>query len=132
MSLRKHRRHSGRAPHRGRHAQNGLRVGLTGVTTHFCSQWEQPANLDGITVTDAFTAAAEAYAELQQQVDLTVCIYHGGFENDLRTGAPLYTTDENQGCRICNELGFDILLAGHQHMPVENLCLNDDLHLPAA
>ena len=99
--------------------------GLTGVTTHFVSQWEQPANLDGITVTDAFTAAAEAYAELkQQQVDLTVCIYHGGFENDLRTGAPLYTTDENQGCRICNELGFDILLAGHQHMPVENLCLN--------
>ena len=68
--------------------QNGLRVGLTGVTTHFVSQWEQPANLDGITVTDAFTAAAEAYAELQQQqVDLTVCIYHGGFENDLRTGA---------------------------------------------
>ena len=105
--------------------QNGLRVGLTGVTTHFVSQWEQPANLDGITVTDAFTAAAEAYAELQQQqVDLTVCIYHGGFENDLRTGAPLYTTDENQGCRICNELGFDILLAGHQHMSVENLCLN--------
>ena len=105
--------------------QNGLRVGLTGVTTHFVSQWEQPANLDGITVTEAFTAAAEAYAELQQQqVDLTVCIYHGGFENDLRTGAPLYTTDENQGCRICNELGFDILLAGHQHMPVENLCLN--------
>lgn len=35
-----------------------------------------------------------------------------------------YTRRMKTGRRICNELGFDILLAGHQHMPVENLCLN--------
>lgn len=41
--------------------QNGLRVGLAGVTTHYVKLWEKPENLAGIAVTDAFTAAKEAY-----------------------------------------------------------------------
>ena len=49
---------------------------------------------------------------------MTVCIYHGGFENDLNTGALLSETDENQGYRLCRELDFDVLLTGHQHLPI--------------
>ena len=36
----------------------------------------------------------------------------------------LSDNDENQGWRICEELGFDILLAGHQHTAAENVRIN--------
>ena len=104
--------------------ENGLRVGLTGVTTHYVNLWEKPENLAGITVTDAFTAAQDALTELKAAgADITVCIYHGGFENDTETGTPLSATDENQGCRMCSELDFDILLCAHQHMAAADLCI---------
>ncbi len=104
--------------------KNGLRVGLTGITSHFVNAWEKPENLEGITVTDAFAAARSALQELKSQnVDVTICIYHGGFENDVCTGEALSQTGENQGWRICKELDFNVLLTGHQHQPLENLCL---------
>ena len=100
--------------------ENGLRVGITGVTTHFVNLWEKPENLEGIKVHEAFPAAAAALEELKKaNVDITVCIYHGGFENDLTTGELLSDTGENQAYRICKELDFDILLTGHQHMSVD-------------
>ena len=104
--------------------QNGLRVGITGVVTHFVNLWEKPENLRGITVKEAFPAAAAALDELKEAgVDLTVCIYHGGFESDLQTGELLSATGENQAYRICKELDFDILLTGHQHQPKAGLQL---------
>lgn len=104
--------------------KNGLRVGLTGITSPFVNFWEKPENLAGITVTDAFTAAKAALETLRsEKVDVTVCLYHGGFENDVRTGEVLSRTEENQGWRICRELDFDVLLTGHQHLALENLCL---------
>lgn len=104
--------------------QNGLRIGITGVVTHFVNLWEKPENLRGITVKEAFPAAAAALDDLKEaEVDLTVCIYHGGFESDLQTGELLSATGENQAYRICKELDFDILLTGHQHQPKVNLNL---------
>ena len=101
--------------------ENGLRVGLTGMITPFVTQFESAENMAGITVTDAFAAACSALSELRHKTDLTICIYHGGFEADVKTGKILSQTSENQGCRICLELGFDILIAAHQHMQAENL-----------
>lgn len=104
--------------------ENGIRIGLTGVTSHFVNMWERPENMEGITITDAFEAAKEALAVLKQaDVDITICIYHGGFENNVYTGERLSDTDENQGYRICKELSFDILLTGHQHQEIGGLCL---------
>lgn len=104
--------------------ENGLRVGITGVVTHFVNLWEKPENLAGITVTDAFEGAKHALSELRKaHTDVNICIYHGGFEKELTTGERVTFTDENQGCRICEELGFDVLLTGHQHMATENVCL---------
>ncbi|MBQ9685470.1 MAG: bifunctional metallophosphatase/5'-nucleotidase [Oscillospiraceae bacterium] len=104
--------------------ENGLRVGLTGVTSHFVPRWEKPENIEGLTFTDAFDAAREALAALKKQrVDLTVCIYHGGFENDVESGRLLSDSGENQGWRMCQELDFDVLLTGHQHMALENRCI---------
>ncbi len=106
--------------------ENGLRVGLTGVTSHYVNMWEPPEHLKGITVSDAFTAASEALEELRtHQIDVAICIYHGGFERDLVSGCLLSDTNENQGWRICKELGFDILLTGHQHGKIEGTWLSD-------
>ena len=101
--------------------ENGLRVGLTGVTSHYISKWEPPENMEGITIRDAFTVAAESFHELEKAgVDVKICIYHGGFENDPVTGEQISSSDENQGWKICCELGYDILLSGHQHQLIEN------------
>ena len=105
--------------------ENGLRVGLTGVTSQFVPRWEKPENIAGLTFSDAFETARDVLAELKaQKPDLTVCLYHGGFERDVNTGALLSETKENEGYRICRELDYDILLTGHQHLPMEGVCLN--------
>ena len=103
---------------------NGLRVGLTGVVTDFVNVWEQPQNLEKIRVTDAFQAARATCAALRDQCDVCVCIYHGGFEEELETGRMLSDSGENLACRIARELDFDLLLTGHQHMAVEGVELS--------
>jgi 2',3'-cyclic-nucleotide 2'-phosphodiesterase/3'-nucleotidase len=98
--------------------ENGLRLGVTGIVTDYVNVWEQPEHLDKIRITDAFEAAAEELQKLKSQADVTICIYHGGYECDLDKGMVLSTTGENVGCRILKELDYDILLTAHQHMSV--------------
>lgn len=98
---------------------NGLRVGIVGIVTDYVNVWEKKENLAGICITSPFEAAKQALSELKGQTDVTVCIYHGGFECDLKTGKQLSETTENVGYRICRELDFDILLTGHQHMSID-------------
>ena len=105
-----------RFPARIHTLENGLRVGIVGIVTDYVNIWERPEHLSGISITDPLAAAAEALESLRGKVDLTVGVYHGGFERDLATGRVLSTTHENVAYRICRELSFDILLTGHQHM----------------
>ena len=109
---------STRFPARVHTLENGLRVGIVGIVTDYVNIWERPEHLTGITIEDPLPAAASALALLKGNVDLTVCVYHGGFERDLASGRTLSATRENVAYRICQELGFDILLTGHQHMSV--------------
>ncbi len=99
----------------------GLRIGLTGIVTDFVNVWEQPQNLEQLRVTDAFSAAREACSRLKPLCDICICICHSGFEEDLRTGQLLSGSGENIACKIARELDFDLLLTGHQHMPVEGV-----------
>ncbi|HIR86434.1 MAG TPA: bifunctional metallophosphatase/5'-nucleotidase [Candidatus Limivicinus faecipullorum] len=103
--------------------ENGLRIGITGLVTDYVNIWEQPQNMEKLRVNDAFEAASKALEEMKGLCDLSVCIYHGGFEEDLESGRLLSDSGENIACRIARELGFDILLTGHQHMTVEGLSL---------
>lgn len=68
-----------------------------------------------------------------------MCLYHGGMECDIDTEEILEKTGENEGYKICKKLGFDLLLTGHQHMPiagrniqgtyvVQNACNADTYH----
>ena len=109
---------SSRFPARIQVLENGLRVGLVGIVTDYVNVWERPEHLAGISVTDPVEAAGNALQSLRDKVDLTVCVYHGGFERDLASGRVLSETSENVAYRICQELDFDVLLTGHQHMSV--------------
>ena len=110
-----------RFPARVHMLENGLRVGIVGIVTDYVNIWERPEHLSGIRIEDPIPAAAAALAALKGKVDLTVCVYHGGFERDLASGRTLSATHENVAYRICQELDFDILLTGHQHMRVDGV-----------
>ncbi len=98
---------------------NGLRVGLVGIVTHWVNLWEKPEHLEGLTVSDPMPAAKAAVAALQREgADVLVGVYHGGLERDPDTGRLLSDTDENIACRLCEALPFDLLLTGHQHIPM--------------
>ena len=97
---------------------NGTRVGLVGIVTDWVKVWEKPENLAGFSITDPFEAAKRAIASLE--CDVLVGIYHGGIEKSLPDGRLLSHTNENIACRICEELPFDLLLTGHQHLAVAN------------
>lgn len=97
---------------------NGLRVGLVGIVTDWVNRWEKPENLTELRVGDPLAAAREAIAALD--ADVIVGIYHGGVERDLDTGRLLSQTDENIACRLCEALPIDLLLTGHQHIPMAN------------
>ncbi|SFC09502.1 bifunctional metallophosphatase/5'-nucleotidase [Butyrivibrio sp. YAB3001] len=103
--------------------EDGTKVGITAAVTGFVNVWEQKDHLVQITVSDPIEALREQYEYLKDKCDITICIYHGGFEEDLKTGKLLSETAENQACKIMREMGFDILLTGHQHMTVEGLTI---------
>lgn len=98
--------------------ENGLRVGLIGATTDHVSVWESADSLNGLRITSALEAFKRCADSLREQVDVLVGIYHGGFERALATGELLSTSNENLACQICETVPLDVLLTGHQHMPI--------------
>ena len=103
---------------------DGTRVGITAAVTGYVNVWEQKSNLEELEVLDPVHALKKQYDYLKDKCDITVCIYHGGFEENLATGELLSETAENQACRIARETGFDIMLTGHQHMAVEGVTID--------
>jgi len=111
-------------PYAVRTLENGLRVGIIGIVTNWINLWERPENLTHVSVNDPLQAARDAVQALQGKADVLIGLYHGGFERDVETGKPVSNTNENIGWRLCEELPFDILLTGHQHVPMANLVIH--------
>lgn len=112
--------------------ENGLRIGITGICTHYITIWEKKETLDQLIVEEPIPAAKRALDAMKGQIDISVCLYHGGFECDLKTGKRLTDSQENQAWQLCQEGGFDIVLTGHQHMPVDQLRIGGTLALQPA
>ncbi|MBQ7486582.1 MAG: bifunctional metallophosphatase/5'-nucleotidase [Clostridia bacterium] len=96
--------------------ENGLRIGLAGVCTHYVRVWEHPETTAKLEIEDAFESARDVYAKLRDQCDFTILIYHGGYECDFETHRRLTDGTENQACQICESIGYDLVLTGHQHI----------------
>ena len=109
------------APYAVHTLENGLRVGLVGACTAHVAVWENPRTVGQLEIEPPVPACARALAAVRPQCDVTVLLYHGGYECDLATGARLTDSTENEACRICHELDFDLVLTGHQHMRVDGL-----------
>ena len=106
------------APYAVHQLENGLRVGIVGACTHHVERWENPQTVEKLVIEEPVPAIARALEAIKPLCDVTVLIYHGGFECDLDTGRRLTDSTENEACRICEELDFDLLLTGHQHIPL--------------
>lgn len=98
--------------------ENGLKVGIIGFTTDFINRWERPSNLENFTVSDTASSLKPYFDSVRQNCDLLVGIYHGGFEYDLESHKELSKSSENIAYKICRDFDFDILLTGHQHLPI--------------
>ncbi|MBP1962464.1 bifunctional metallophosphatase/5'-nucleotidase [Paenibacillus aceris] len=100
----------------------GVRIGILGLTTPYIPNWENPAHIAGLQFVDAACAARKWVKVLkeEEQADVVVIAYHGGFERHLETGEPTEPlTGENQGYQLCMEVeGLDVLLTGHQHRSI--------------
>ena len=103
---------------------NGLTIGIIGATTDHINIWAKPEHLKTLHITDPFVALQQALDRLKAQVDITIGVYHGGFERDVVTGRLLSDTTENIAYKIASELSFDLLLTGHQHLPLANTTIN--------
>lgn len=99
---------------------NGMKLGLIGITTDYINIWEQEAHLTNFTISDPYSAAQAAINSLRSDVDVIVGIYHGGFEKDIHSHKQVSATSENIAFKLCETLDFDLLLTGHQHIPMVN------------
>ena len=111
-------------PYKIKTMENGLKVGVIGFTTDFITRWERPENIENIDIIDTFDSIKKHYDTVKEQCDVIVGVYHGGFEYDLESHKQLSTTKENIAYKICKEFDFDILLTGHQHLPIANMNLH--------
>ncbi|RLQ94088.1 bifunctional metallophosphatase/5'-nucleotidase [Falsibacillus albus] len=108
--------------------ENGPKVGVLGLTTHYIPNWEKEEHIEGIEFEDCLQSAKKwvNFLKNEEKVDLLIVSYHGGFERDLETGEPTEVlTTENQGYQMCQEIdGMDILLTGHQHRFISGESVN--------
>lgn len=92
--------------------QNGLRIGVIGICTPVLDRWEKPEILKQLSISSAVGSAVKAAKEIEGKCDVTVGLYHGGFESDSQRAED----QENQANLLCRTLKLDILLTAHQHI----------------
>lgn len=99
-----------------------IKVAILGVTTHYIPHWENPVHIQGLQFKDSLETVKRwcAMIRAEEQPDLLVVAYHGGFERDLSSGEPVERlTGENQAYAMCTEVeGLDVLITGHQHRSI--------------
>jgi 2',3'-cyclic-nucleotide 2'-phosphodiesterase/3'-nucleotidase len=113
--------------------EQGIRVGVVGLTTKYIPNWENPANIERLLFENPVDHAKKwvRFLREEEKVDIVVVSYHGGFERNLDTGEPTEKlTGENQAYEICMEVeGIDVLLTGHQHRAIAGKKINGVLIL---
>lgn len=108
--------------------ENGLKVGIIGLTTKYIPNWENPLNIEGLEFEDPVLHARRLvkYLKNSEKVDVVIVSYHGGIERNIDTGEPTENlTGENQGYELCQKVPeIDVLLTGHQHRLIPEKLIN--------
>lgn len=98
---------------------NGIKTGVIGAITSYVPHWEQPEHIKGLVFEDAYVSVKTMVERIRAMVDVIVVLYHGGIEKDFETGQTLgVQSHENQGHAMAGIAGIDVLLTGHQHLPL--------------
>lgn len=100
--------------------ENGLKIGIVGACTHHILKWEPESTLSKLNVLKPFDEIRKELDKIRDKCDISLLIYHGGFECDPDTGERYTTSDENQAYLFASELDFDLILTGHQHFDIIN------------
>ena len=97
---------------------NNKKLVFFAITTHFIPMWEEKENIEGFEFIEAYKCAEDLVKKIKEEEnpDYLICVYHGGFEDNLDTGENQQDSGENQACKILREIkGIDIMITGHQH-----------------
>lgn len=105
-----------------------IKVGILGLTTQYIPHWEKPKNIEGLTFKSALETAKYYLPILRndENCDIIIVSYHGGFAKDLETGRELTPqTGENEGYELLfSNLDFDVFLTGHTHKEIAGIYNN--------
>ncbi len=99
----------------------GLKVAIIGFVTSVVPFFEEKSNIEGIEFYNPVDIYKRFEKTLQEEADVIVVNYHGGFEYDITNPNPtiIETTKENQGVELLENFdSIDILLTGHQHQVI--------------
>lgn len=95
---------------------HGKKIAFIGLLTQYIPKWERKEHIEGMVFESAKAHLEYEIKRLNNTVDYTVAVYHGGLERDLYTGEPTERlTGENEGYDLTLIKGLDILITGHQH-----------------
>lgn len=98
---------------------NGIKLALFGLVTDYIPHWEQKDNIAHSSFLPVIETARHLVQIIQEKEhpDYIICMYHGGFERDLKSGEPTEDlTGENVAYELLKEVkDIDVLLSGHQH-----------------
>lgn len=98
----------------------GKKFVVIGATTHFTPLWDEHGYCSTLTFKSALETIQYwvSYVKTYEKPDYLIVAYHGGFSEDLITGA-IYQEriGENQANEIIETVeGIDLLITGHQHL----------------
>ncbi|WP_052124985.1 bifunctional metallophosphatase/5'-nucleotidase [Lysinibacillus odysseyi] len=99
----------------------GKKIAVIGVVTQATPRWDEHQYTNNLTFSDAYTTAAfwVQHVKKAENADLIILSYHGGFTKHPETGVPFAEEDgENEGNRLLDIPGVDILITGHQHLEI--------------
>lgn len=99
--------------------ENGFKLAIIGLTTHYIPNWERPEIIKDLDFLDAATACTHTvnFVKEKENPDYIIVAYHGGFERDIVTGElnSEYTGENQAYMMIANNPDIDLILTGHQH-----------------
>lgn len=110
---------SGFKPYIVRNA-SGVTVVILGLTTPMVREWDETGQLRDLEVSSPLDALRKWIPIIreQEQPDILIVSYHGGFAKDPDTGMPFHgAPTENEALAIAEAFpDIDLLITGHQHL----------------
>lgn len=102
------------------HVVSGVKIAILGLTTPMVREWDETGKLRDLEISsplDALTQWIPVIRE-EEQPDILIVSYHGGFSKDPDTEVPFHgTPTENEAHAIAEAFpDIDLLITGHQHL----------------